>query len=190
MPTDVLVSPEEYLAREREAERKHEYRDGEIIPMAGATRQHVLIVTNVAAELRDQLYDRDDCLVFSTDLRVQAGEEQLFTYPDVAVACGEPHYRDDQFDTLLNPTLLVEVLSKSTRDYDRGGKFARYRTIATLCDYVLIDQERAHVEHFSKQDDGRWVLEETDDREATLALDSVGAELALAEVYHKVDLEA
>ena len=187
--TDVLVSPEEYLAREREAERKHEYRDGEIVLMAGASRQHVLIVTNVVFELERQLRD-GECLVFSTDLRVQAGEEQLFTYPDVAVVCDEPRYRDGQFDTLLNPALVVEVLSKSTRGYDRGDKFAQYRTIEALRDYVLIDQEHAHTEHFSKQEDGRWMLEETDDLGATLTLPSVDAELALSEVYHKVEFEA
>ena len=194
MPTDVLVSPEEYLAREREAEREHEYRDGEIIPMAEASRQHVLIATNIVSELEGQLRD-GDCLVFSTDLRVQAGEEKLFTYPDVAVVCDEPRYRDDQFDTLLNPALVVEVLSKSTRGYDRGEgrrscprcKFAQYRTIDALRDYVLIDQARTHAEHFSKRNDGRWVLQETDDPEATLALASVEAELALSKVYHKVE---
>ncbi|PSQ71819.1 MAG: hypothetical protein BRD38_00775 [Bacteroidetes bacterium QH_9_67_14] len=191
--TDLLISPEEYLARERAADEKHEYRDGEIIPMGGASRHHVRIVTNVVRELSVQLYDRD-CFVYSTDLRVRVtdsgSEEDLFTYPDVAVVCDEPQFLDDEFDTLLNPALLIEVFSKSTRDYDRGEKFARYRSIETLRDYVLIDQERPHAEHFSKQEDGRWMLDETSDPEATLTLSSVEGELALAEAYHKVEFEA
>ena len=192
-PAREHVSAEEYLRREREGDQPHksEYRDGYIVPMPGASRPHVRIVTNIVAEFREQFYDTD-CLVFSTDLRVHVEDpdepdEELFTYPDVGVVCDEPQFLDGQNDTLLNPALLIEVLSKSTRDYDRGQKFARYRSIASLRDHVLIDQERPHAEHFSKQEDGRWMLDETSDPEATLTLSSVEAELALAEAYHKVE---
>ena len=182
-----------YLRREREGDQPHksEYRNGYIVPTPGARRHHVRIVTNIVAEFREQFYDTD-CLVFSTGLRVHVEDpdepdEALFTYPDVGVVCDEPQFLDDYNDTLLNPALLIEVLSKSARDHDRGEKFARYRSIASLRDYVLIDQERPHAEHFSKQADGRWMLDETSDPEATLTLPSVEAELALSEAYHKVE---
>jgi Uma2 family endonuclease len=189
MPTDVLVSPEEYLARERRADEKHEYRDGEIVPMSGATREHVLIATNILFELEGQLRHRD-CFVYSTDLRVRTSQSRLFTYPDVAVVCGEPQVDNDEHqDVLLNPDLLIEVLSSSTRDYDRGEKFARYRTVESLREYVLVDQETPHVEHFARQPDGRWILSETDDAEAVIELTSVEVELSLPETYHKVDFD-
>lgn len=186
--TDVLVSPEEYLAREREGDQleKSEYRNGKIVPMPGASRQHVLIVTNIVFALERQLRTTD-CLVFSTDLRVRTGEGTFYTYPDVAVVCDEPQFADDQHDTLLNPVLLVEVLSESTRDYDRGEKFARYRTIDALEEYVLVAQDEPHVEHFARQAEGRWLLSETSDPEATIELDAIGARLALADIYHKVE---
>ncbi len=191
--TEAYVTPEEYLAREREAERKHEYLDGEVTLMSGASRWHVLIVTNIVRELSTQLKE-SPCLVFSTDLRVRTGEAGLYTYPDVAVVCDEPRYLDDHFDTLLNPALLVEVLSTSTRDYDgrefdRGEKFACYRTLDALEEYVLIDQEAPHVEHFARQEEGRWLLSETEDLGDTVELPSVGARLALSEIYHKVEFE-
>lgn len=187
-PVETLVSPEEYLAREREGDQleKSEYRDGKIIPLSGASRWHVLIVTNIVSELHQQFYNRD-CLVFSTDLRVRAGEGTLYAYPDVAVVCDEPQFTDEHQDVLLNPALLIEVLSTSTRDYDRGEKFARYRAIDTLEEYVLVDQEKPHVEHFARQPDGRWILSETDNMDATIELTSVEAELTLAEMYYKVD---
>ncbi len=185
-PTDVLISPEAYLAREREGDQleKSEYRNGKIVPMPGASRQHVLIVTNIVRELSTQLYERD-CEVYSTDLRVRAENGGLFTYPDVAVVCEEPQFLDGHHDTLLNPALLVEVLSKSTRDYDRGGKFARYRTVGSLREYVLVDQEAPHVERFARQEEG-WLLSETSDPDDTVELASIDARLALSEMYHKV----
>lgn len=189
--TEAYVTPEEYLARERDGEQleKSEYRDGEIIPMSGASRYHVLIVTNIVFELERQLRNTD-CLVFSTDLRVRVGGGTLFTYPDVAVVCEEPQFADEHHDTLLNPVLLIEVLSKSTRDYERGEKFARYRTLDALQEYVLIDQERPHVEHFARQAEGRWLLSETSDLNDTVELASVDGRLALSEVYHKVKFES
>ena len=141
-PARERVSAEEYLRREREADQPHksEYRNGYIVPTPGASRHHVRIVTNIVAEFREQFYDTD-CLVFSTDLRVHVEDpdepdEELFTYPDVGVVCDEPQFLGGQNDTLLNPALLIEVLSKSTRDYDRGQKFAHYapsRRCATTC---------------------------------------------------------
>jgi Uma2 family endonuclease len=181
------ITPEEYLARERQAETKSEYFDGEIFAMSGASPAHVLIVTNVVSELRQQLRGRD-CRVYSTDLRVKVSATGLYTYPDVVVVCGEPRFEDEQADTLVNPKVIVEVLSKSTQDYDRGAKFEQYRTIASFTEYVLIAQDKPHVEHFLRQPDGRWLLAETNRLDDRIELESIGAHLALADVYEKVEL--
>ena len=180
-------TPEEYLALERKAECKSEYFNGEIFAMSGATPQHVLIVTNVVSELRGQLKSRP-CTVYSTDLRLKVSATGLYTYPDVIVVCGEPQFNDDHKDTLLNPTLIVEVLSESTKDYDRGGKFEQYRMLESFMEYVLIAQDKHHVEHFVRQPDNRWLLSETNRVEDTLELTSIGCNLALTEVYDKVEL--
>jgi Uma2 family endonuclease len=181
------LTPEEYLTLEREAEYKSEYFDGEVFAMAGASARHVLIVTNVVRELGTQLRRRP-CTVYSSDLRVRVSETGLYTYPDVVVVCGTPQWADDQQDTLLNPTLLVEVLSESTKDYDRGGKFEHYRTLQSLIEYVLIAQDKTHVEHFVRQPDNRWILSETNSVEDTIHLSSIGCKLELAEIYDKVEL--
>ena len=183
------LTPEEYLAIERKAEYKSEYFNGEMFAMAGASERHVLIVTNVVAELRGQLRRRP-CTVYSTDLRVRVSPTGLYTYPDVVVVCGQAQFADDQKDTLLNPTLIVEVLSESTKDYDRGRKFEHYRTLTSLSEYVLIDQDKHHVEHFVRQPENRWLLSETNRLEDTIHLSSISCDLALAEVYDKVELPA
>jgi Uma2 family endonuclease len=183
------VSPNEYLARERKAEAKSEYFNGEIFAMSGASQAHVLIVTNVVSELRGQLRARD-CRVYSTDLRVKVSASGLYTYPDVVVVCGAPRFEDEQGDTLLNPSVIVEVLSKSTQDYDRGAKFEQYRTVESFKEYVLIAQDKVHVEHFVRQPDARWMLAETNRRDDRIELESIGAHLALTDVYEKVELPA
>jgi Uma2 family endonuclease len=180
-------TPEEYLALERKAERKSEYFNGEIFAMSGASPQHVLIVTNVVAELRGQLKTRP-CTVYSTDLRLKVSATGLYTYPDVIVVCGEPQFDDDHKDTLLNPTLIVEVLSESIKDYDRGAKFEQYRKIESFVEYVLIAQDKRHVEHFVRQAGNRWLLSETNRLEDTLELTSIACNLMLTEVYDKVEL--
>ena len=129
-------TPEEYLAIERRAECKSEYFNGEIFAMSGASPQHVLIVTNVVSELRWQLKKRP-CTVYSTDLRLKVSLTGLYAYPNVIVVCGKPEFENDHEDTLLNPTLIVEVLSDSSKDYDRGGKFEQYRTLESFTEYVL-----------------------------------------------------
>ena len=181
------VTSEEYLALERKAERKSEYFNGEIFAMAGSSPQHVLIVTNVVSELRSQLKTRP-CTVYSTDLRLKVSATGMYTYPDVIVVCGEPQFDDDHKDTLLNPTLIVEVLSESTKDYDRGGKFEQYRMIESFVEYVLIAQNKRHVEHFVRQADNRWLLSETNRLEDTIELTSIACNLMLTEVYDKVEL--
>lgn len=183
------LTPEEYLAIERKAEFKSEYFNGEMFAMAGASERQVLIVTNLVAELRGQLRRRP-CTVYSTDLRVRVSPTGLYTYPDVVVVCGQPQLADDQKDTLLNPTVIIEVLSDSTKDYDRGGKFQHYRTLASLTEYVLVAQDKCHVEHCVRQPENRWLLSETDELKDTIHLSSIECNLALVEVYDKVDLSA
>lgn len=179
------VEPEEYLALERKATQKSEYFNGEIFAMSGASPRHVLIVTNVVAELRGQLKEQA-CTVYSTDLRVKVSQTGLYTYPDVVVVCDNPLFDDDQKDTLTNPTLIVEVLSESTKDYDRGEKFEQYRTIPSFKEYVLISQDKHHVEHFVRQPDHRWLLSETNQLSDTIDLPAIDCHLALTEVYDKV----
>ena len=175
----------EYLALERQAEEKHEYLDGELVAMTGASRQHVRLVLNVAFALDRQLESRG-CEVYASDMRVRIPAGNLYTYPDVAVACGEPHFDDADADTLLDPKLIVEVLSRSTADYDRGTKFVHYRTLPSLMEYLLIAQDRVHVEHFVRQADGQWLLFETEDLASILELPSLGCTLALRDVYRRV----
>lgn len=178
---------EEYLALERAAETKSEYLQGEIVAMSGASRPHNLLVTNLLASLHGQLRKKP-CEVYPSHMRVQVPEADFFTYPDLAVVCTEPRLADEHFDTLLNPTVLVEVLSRSTADYDRGRKFAYYRHLESLAEYLLVAQAEVHVEHYTRQSDGSWRLEETDDPAAAIVLPSIGCVLSLAEVYEKVPM--
>lgn len=186
-PSSFFVPPEEYLDRERRAEYKSEYFAGEIVAMAGAKRKHNLVSNNVSASLTAQLRDKP-CEVYSNDMRVQADGEKQYSYPDVVVVCGEPQFRDGREDTLLNPTVVVEVLSPSTEAKDRGEKFLRYRQIASLTDYVLISQNERRAEHFTKQSDGSWRLVETAEQ-GVVFLEAVGCTLALDDVYNKVKME-
>jgi len=179
-------TPEEYLELERKAECKSEYLNGEIFAMGGASPRHVLIVTNLVRELSSQLKNRP-CSVFSTDLRVRFSPAGLYTYPDVVVLCGPPLYHDSRRDTLTNPTFIVEVLSRSTKDYDRGEKFEQYRAIESFKEYLLVAQDRPHIEHLVRQPNNTWVFSESSERDDTIPLQSLGCELKLAEVYDKVD---
>ena len=176
---------EEYLAIERASDTKSEYLNGVIYAMGGATARHVQIVANVVREIGNQVRDKP-CVVYSTDLRVRVSRQGLYAYPDVVVVCGDPLFIDDELDTLTNPLLIVEVLSKSTKNYDRGEKFERYRSIATLREYLLIAQDRVHIEGHIRQNDGAWVLRETNSVGDTIDLASVGCRLPVAEIYFKV----
>ncbi len=182
-------TPEEYLALERAAAYKSEYYDGEIFAMSGASRRHVLIVTNLVGELHGQMKKRD-CEVYSADMRLKVSATGAYTYPDVIVVCGKPQFSDEQKDTLLNPNVIVEVLSESTQGYDRGGKFEQYRTLESFKEYLLVAQDKPHVEHFVRQDDNRWLLTETNKMEDSIELSSIGCTLPLAEIYDKVELPA
>lgn len=180
-PLPELLTFDAYLARERQADTRHEFLNGEAVAMAGASLRHNEIVGNVFATLRRQLRPRG-CGVFTSDLRVWIPAEERGVYPDVVVVCGEPQLYDDAADTLLNPNLLIEVLSPSTEGVDRGEKFASYRTLPSLTDYVLVAQKRVLVEHFARQDDGRWLLTSATRLSDAISL-SLDARLSLADVY-------
>ncbi|MDS4069452.1 MAG: Uma2 family endonuclease [Candidatus Competibacter sp.] len=183
------LSPEDYLALERSAEFKSEYFDGEIFAMTGASEPHNLIVVNTVRELGNQLKKRP-CKVYASDMRVKVSPTGLYTYPDLVVVCGKAQFDDSHVDTLLNPTLIVEVLSGSTEAYDRGRKFEHYRKLESLAEYVLIAQHHPHVESYRRQPDHRWMLTDSDGLDGSLRLDAIDCELTLAEIYDKVEFQA
>ena len=178
----------EYLSMERASSEKHEFAFGEIYAMGGASARHVEIVGNIVRELGNQLRQRP-CRVYSTDLRLCVDADLRYTYPDVVVVCGQPRFLDDQLDTLLNPDLIVEVLSESTRNYDHGDKFQQYRGIPSFREYLLVDQAKAHVERYSKQQDGTWSLWETDSLDHVVHLESIAVRLPVSEIYLKVEFD-
>lgn len=184
-PSPQTITPEEYLALERAAAFKSEYINGQIVAMSGASRRHNRITLSVGAALDAQLADRP-CEVYACDMRVRVEASRDYTYPDVVAVCEEPRFLDGTLDTLLNPAVIVEVLSASTQDYDRGTKFALYRTIETLRDYVLISQDRVRVERYARQGAFQWLLTEYADLSDTLSLPFVGAALSLSDIYRKV----
>ncbi|WP_437520866.1 Uma2 family endonuclease [Sorangium sp. So ce726] len=178
------LSPEEYLALERSSEVKHEYAGGEVFAMSGGTREHSLIAANVVGELRSSLRARP-CEAHASDLRIKNVTTGRYVYPDASVVCGQPLFEDEHRDTLLNPTAVFEVLSDSSESYDRGGKFALYRGIPSIADYVLLSQKQVEVEHFRRQPDGTWLLRVLGPGER-LQIASIGCDLAVDELYLKV----
>jgi len=178
----------EYLALERAADTKSEFFDGEMFAMAGATEPHILITVNLVMSLGVQLRGRS-CRLYANEMRVKVDPTGLYTYPDVVVVCGERRLEDDHHDTLLNPTLIIEVLSPSTEAYDRGKKFGHYRRLESLREYVLIAQDRCSVESFSRREvGGEWKITELNDLNGRLHLASIDCDLALADVYDRVEL--
>lgn len=180
-----LLTPEEYLAFERASETKHEYVAGEIVAMVGASRRHNLIQSTTLTSLNNPLVTRP-CEIYPSDMRVKVGALGVYTYPDITVVCGDVELEDAEQDTLLNPTVIIEILSPSTAPYDRGLKFHRYQLIPSLQDYLLIAQDRPLIEHFSRGDAGRWVLAQGASGGDQIQLPSIGCVLDLAEIYRKV----
>ncbi len=175
---------EEYLAWERLQPTKHEFFQGAVRAMAGATLEHSLILVNVAAQLGSALR-KSCCVVLLSNMRLKIPATRLYTYPDALVVCGTPELEDDVRDTLLNPTVLVEVLSDSSEAYDRGKKFEQYRSIQSFTEYLLVAQDHVLVEHFSRQADSSWVLREAR-AGGRIALASIGCVLQVDEIYLKV----
>ncbi|HEX4945655.1 MAG TPA: Uma2 family endonuclease [Blastocatellia bacterium] len=195
--TEPLYTVEEYLAFEREAEERHEYIDGVIYAMAGESPEQVDIATNLIGELRTLLRDTP-CRVRAKDAKVLSGSpllaqlrrsrKGLFSYPDVIVVCGEPQYLDTQRDVLLNPQVIIEILSESTEAKDRGAKFIRYRQhLPSLTDYILVSQHAPLIEHFIRQTDGDWLSRTVQGLEASLTIASLGCTISLAEIYRLVN---
>ncbi len=182
------LSPQQYLAQERNAEFKSEYFQGETFAMAGASREHNLIVANLVREIGNALKD-SNCEVYANEMRVKVSATGLYTYPDVTIACGEPEFEDKELDTLLNPTVLIEVLSKSTEAYDRGTKAGHYRKIPSLRHYVLVSQFQSSLEIISRSSDETWSLTEVNDLTESLNLLTPKVAVPLAEVYRKIKFE-
>jgi Uma2 family endonuclease len=183
-----FLTEEEYLAFERKSDTKHEYFRGEIYAMTGARRAHQQIAGNLVISLGSQLRTRK-CSVYPTDLRVGIPSTSLYAYPDVVVTCGEEKFLDGEFDTLLNPILLVEVLSDSTAAYDRNEKFENYRTIDALREYLLVSQREIRLEHFVRQTDDSWLYTDTKSADGVVRLPSIDCELKMIDVYDKVAFE-
>jgi Uma2 family endonuclease len=189
------LTPEQYLEIERKAEFKSEYYDGQMYPLhreeddsakVDRSEAHNLIGANVLAHIHGQLRTRS-CRVYHADMRVRVNAAKLYTYPDIVVVCGQPQFLGDRRDTLLNPTLIVEVLSPSTEAFDRGRKFEHYRTLESLQEYLLISSERISAELFTRQSDGAWLLTAANRAEETIELPAANCRLALAEIYEKVE---
>lgn len=181
-------SPEEYLKLEEVADYKSEYIDGQIIPMAGGSTNHNRIALNLSSAL-NFAFRQQDYEVFMGDVRLWISKKRIYTYPNVMVVAGEPEYFNNRSDTIMNPQVIIEVLSNSTKGYDREGKFEAYRTIPTFQEYVLIDQTRIYIEQFSKTAKKRWSLCEYDEEDEAIALTSVPFQISLLDLYNKVKFE-
>ncbi|QTA92153.1 Uma2 family endonuclease [Desulfonema magnum] len=184
-PEKKMISPEEYFKMEQTSEYKSEYYQGDIFAMSGASVNHNLIVSDVITALNTALRG-SDCVVFPSDIKVQADELQHYTYPDISVVCGDIEFIADHDDIIVNPVVIVEVLSESTADYDRGSKFKAYRKISSLRNYILIDQYGYSVENFFKNKEDKWELEEFENLNEVVKIKSVGVELSLENIYYHV----
>jgi Uma2 family endonuclease len=187
--TVMHVTPDEYLAAERLSETKSEYLDGGVFPMPGATVNHIQIVGNLTLELGTQLRSRP-CRVLASDLKIRLQDSRKFFYPDVTVICNELQYHDDRWDIILNPDLVIEVLSPSTEAFDRGAKFQAYQTIESLKEYVLVAQGSPVVEQYVRREDGKWSYTSVVGLESSLTLPSVECTLNLSAVYDKVEFNS
>jgi Uma2 family endonuclease len=183
------LTEEEYLTQERKAEFKSEYLNGEVFAMAGGTLRHARLITNFARILGNQLVE-SSCEVITQDMRVQVSPGGLYTYPNILAFCGPPSFLDETEDTLLNPILIAEVLSDSTRNYDLGGKFDLYRLVPTLREYVTVEHSAIHIITRQRQEDGSWLLRDYTDFGGNLPLSSVSITIPIAEIYRNVSFTA
>ena len=178
------LSPEEYLVIERQAEYKSEYVDGVIYMLAGSSKHHNLIAGNIITELNIQLR-KTPCEVFPSDMKVRVPDSRKFFYPDISVVCDESRFADDERDVLLNPVLIVEILSESTAAFDRGKKFQSYQQIESLQEYLLVSQDEHVLEHFLRQENDHWLYTKSSGLDEILELPNVKCQLALRDIYNK-----
>lgn len=181
-----LLTPEEYLAIERDLSAKHEYHYGEIFAMGGASTKHNQITFNLAGILHAQLKNRP-CVAFANDMRVKILSTGSYVYPDVVATCQPPQFEDKHLDTLLNPQAAIEVLSDSTEAFDRGEKFEMYSSVESLREYLLVAQKYPHISHFQREEQATWTLRMVHGLDEAVELASIGCTLRLAEVYSKVE---
>ena len=182
------LSVAEFLAMEEISDIKHEYYKGEIFAFAGASINHNRVIRNLTNQLSAALEARN-CELFSNDLRIWVEQVDLFTYPDILVICGKPDFFTNRTDTVTNPVLIIEVLSDSTKNYDRGEKFEFYRSIPSLKDYILVDQYKIHLEHFSKISKNKWSLTEYFKKSDALAIPDININILLEDIYDRVDFK-
>lgn len=187
-PSKQRLTEQEYLKFERASEWKHEFYRGEVYLMNGASRPHNLVTLNIACGLRNQLIGRP-CEVYSSNMRVKINETGLYTYPDVVASCGEIQFEDDEIDTLLNPLMVVEVLSNSTEKYDRSTKFRHYQKLDTLQEYVIVSQKAPFVEVYKFESKDRWTYKTASSLADDVELESIGCCLKMSENYDRVDLD-
>lgn len=180
-----LITPEEYLAKERVSLTKNEYFNGEIFAMSGASLQHNEIFSNLFGILTTSLRGKF-CKPYGSDLRIHIANNGLYTYPDISIICGSPETTDEHKDTVLNPSVIIEILSKSTKDYDRGGKFNLYRNILTLREYILVDSTIISVELFRRNSNNSWNLVEYKTNNDFFKLETIDLEILLKEIYENV----
>jgi Uma2 family endonuclease len=182
------LTPEEYLVRERLAETKSEYYQGETFAMAGASERHNSIVINLVLSLGASLRQRN-CKIYSSDMRLLVNDTALYTYPDVMAVCGKPILADAQGDVLTNPVLIIEVLSESTKDYDRGGKFHQYMRIPSLQEYLTVSQTEMMIDRSVRQGLDSWLIRKFTPANGTVPIECLGVELDFTDVYDKIEFD-
>ncbi|MBX3290871.1 MAG: Uma2 family endonuclease [Acidobacteria bacterium] len=187
LPKQTMVTPDEYLSMERASEVRHEYHDGEVFEMAGASEAHVIICWNISSMLHSMFKGRP-CKAYLSDMRLHVTSTGLYTYPDISVVCGKAEFLEDTNpDTLINPTVIFEVLSPSTANYDRGDKFEHYREIDSLKEYVLIWQDKKRAARFTRQPDNTWLLADFIGEDAVIDLLSLSCSVSMSDIYDKVE---
>ena len=182
------ISPEEYLESERAATEKHEYYQGEIFAMSGCSLKHNKIFSNFFGELAYKFKGKS-CKPFGSDLRIHIPKNTLYTYPDISIICGDPNLTDDKFDTATNPSVIIELLSKSTRNYDKGEKFTLYRDIDSLKEYILVDTEKVFVEKHIRNADNSWQLTDYRSLDNSFTIETINSNFLLKDIYEGVSFE-
>ena len=188
VPVTIAISPQDYLALERISKEKHEYFQGKIVAMAGASLIHNRLVANLLGEIREALKNKP-CEILPSDIRVSTPSRESYMYPDAVIVCGQPEMEDDKFDTLKNPVVIFEILSPSTEDHDRGRKFFFYRQIPSFKEYILVDSTKPFVEISRQEENGAWKFETVTDPDGQLFISSIGISIPMAEVYRNVSFQ-